>query len=121
MAVTYYDNNKYYLWCTETISFAGNRLILPNGYPITTSLLSIIFSSGSILLGLWTGLHAARDVAFFRAIKSGNVKKLQWLNQLGDKNVRNSRNFTGLILAAEKGNHEAAHALIKSNVRYAGI
>ena len=46
---TFYYNNAYYIWFTETSSILG--------FP--TTLISMVFSFGSILLGLFNGVRAA--------------------------------------------------------------
>ena len=54
--ITFYRNNTYYIWFTETSSILG--------FP--TTLISMVFSFGSILLGLFNGVRAAAETREMR-------------------------------------------------------
>ena len=61
--ITFYCNNTYYIWFTETSGILG--------FP--TTLISMVFSFGSILLGLFNGVRAAINVSQTRALMSGTA------------------------------------------------
>ena len=61
--ITFYHNNTYYIWFTETSSILG----------CPTTLISMVFSFGSILLGLFNGVRAAINVSQTRALMSGTA------------------------------------------------
>ena len=61
--ITYYINNRYYVWFTESPNFLG--------ISAPTTLVSMVFSLGSILMGLFNGVKAAMHVKQRRALMSG--------------------------------------------------
>ena len=81
LAMTYYINNQDIVYCIETEEFP----YLP------TSLISIILSTGSLMIGIVTGLLAGRDVCtatsggqyedppLMKATKEGSVEKVKML------------------------------------------
>ena len=112
LTVTYYLNNVYYIWWTETI------------LPIPITLISIIFSMGSVLMGLITGFTAGRDVAFIRAVKTGNFRRINCLAHLKYLKVGVDPNIdidkmgnTPLHNAASRGDVKVLKSLICLNAQ----
>ena len=92
LAITYYYNNAYYIWFLETSIFG-----IPT--PIPTTIISMTLSIGSVLMGLYTGATATRDVVFIKAVKNGWSLKL--LLKLGaDPNMHVSKDLPAIAVAA---------------------
>ena len=96
--ITYYINNRYYVWFTESPNFLG--IYLP------TTLVSMVFSLGSILMGLFNGVKAAMHVKQRRALMSGaatwNAEKVKKLVESGVDLDEKMEGQTLLTAAAQK-------------------
>ena len=77
--ITYYINNRYYVWFTESPNFLG--------ISVPTTLVSMVFSLGSILMGLFNGVKAAMHVKQRKALMYGaaiwNEEKVKKLLESG--------------------------------------
>ena len=87
-----------------------------------TTLISMVFSFGSILLGLFNGVRAAINVSQTRALMSGTAS---WGQEKVKKNIEgrdinvddlDGRGTTALMMALEKNNTELAFTLISGGV-----
>ena len=106
--ITFYCNNTYYIWFTETSSILG--------FP--TTLISMVFSFGSILLGLFNGVRAAINVSQTRVLMSGAAswgpEKVKKIISGKDINVDDldGRGTSALMMAAKKNYLKLGLALI---------
>ena len=104
LALTYYLNNQKYIWSTEPPTL---------GYlPVPSTLLSIIFSSGSILMGIFTGIKAYKQVSIkaldeeglpflHAAVRFGNKDDVLNLIKKGfNVNVRDISGATAIMQAS---------------------
>ena len=103
LAITYYVNNKYYIWFTET------------SLPVPTTIISMTLSAGSVLMGLYIGATATRDVAIIIAVKNGKARRLKLLLRLGaDPKMYVSKNVPAINHALREGYEEVVDILIQA-------
>ena len=103
LATTYYYNNTYYIWFSET------------SLPFPTTIISMTLSSGSVLVGLISGATAARDFAFITAGKNGREKRMKLLLNLGaDPNLDVGYGATTIHLASRQGHVVVVKSLIQA-------
>ena len=106
--ITFYRNNTYYILFTETSSILG--------FP--TTLISMVFLFGSILLGLFNGVRAAINISQTRALMSGTAswgpEKVKKIIKGKDINVDDldGKGTNALMMALDKNNTRLALALI---------
>ena len=109
LAITYYVHNKYYIWFSET------RVL---GVP--TTIFSMILSSGSVVMGLFSGAAATRDVVFIKAVKNTNVKQMEFLVKLpllpADPNMDVSKGVPAIEHAIQNEFWETLDCLVEAGV-----
>ena len=120
LAMTYYLKNKDML--EESIPFLD--------IPFPTTIISIVLSSGSIFVGIITGLLALRKFIAGRldqkgwtplhyATSSGNVRKVKSLIKSGARvDAANHFGDTALIMAAESGQLQVVQLLVDVDGKY---
>ena len=109
LAITYYVNNKYYIWFSE-----------PQVFGVPTTIISMLLSSGSAMMGLFFGVAATRDVVFINAVKNRNVKRMEFFLKLplipADPKMDVSKGVPAITHASENGHVEVVDILIQAGV-----
>ena len=106
LGLTFYVNNYYYIKFSEA------------GFPKTA--ISIALSTGSVLVGICSGLIAARDVAFINSVKNGKVKWMKFLLKLpllpADPNMDVSKDMPAIKYTIENKMWEARTVLTSARI-----